>query len=269
MSDLFDDTQLQSEVPQDLVISDEGPFVIVPVSLISELGKDLGACGVAVYVALKTHANRQQGMTTFILAETLANELDMGESTVRRELTKLSTMGLITKTRRFGRSSVYRVISSFRYNVADVPLLDSGCSAIRERYNHKNLTKRTEPFFLASPENKEPTLHEQVKQYIHKTSQKYCNSPATWDGSEAKILKSTIAANPTWELTTFERLIDNRYASDGSNGQRPRTWLGDLGKYMSGPLDKYGNPKQQSSPVVQREVTISERMRALAAGSGR
>jgi hypothetical protein len=141
VSELFDDTLLQSEVPQDVVISDEGPFVIIPSALISEYGEQLGACGIAVYVGLKSHANRQQGMSTFILTETLAKELNMGESTVRRELTNLSNLGLITKTRRFARSSVYRVLP-IRYMVADSPLLGSGQCAIRERYNHKNYNQK-------------------------------------------------------------------------------------------------------------------------------
>jgi hypothetical protein len=55
-------------------------------------------------------------------------------------------------------------------------------------------------------------------------------------------------------------LIDNRYASEGVNGERPRIWLGDLGKYAIGPLNQFGKPLGNIPVVEKRVLSASERM---------
>jgi hypothetical protein len=190
LSELFDDSVLQSENPQDLVVTDEGPFVLIPKALIDQLGPQLGAYGLAVYVGLKAHANRQQGMTTFILTETLAKELSIGESTVRRELTRMVDFGLITKQKRFARSSIYCILP-VRYHVADSPLPYSALSATIERHNNKNLTRRTEQSRFLPSEPPNPIFVEDVYRYY----------------------LASMGKNPkTYELTTSRRKkLDSRF----------------------------------------------------------
>lgn len=107
MSELFDDLDAPPEEEHDVVLSEEGNFTIIPNSLVDSFGRELGPTGIAVYVALKSHANRAQGMRTFVASKTIAKDLGMGESTVRRDLTKMSEMGLVSRHKRNHHSTVY------------------------------------------------------------------------------------------------------------------------------------------------------------------
>jgi hypothetical protein len=157
MSTLFDDSELDSEVIQDTVHDpDNLPHARIPVAIIQQYGKQLGACGIAVYVGIRCHANRSRGHSTFILVKTLSDELGMGESTVRRELLSCEQMGLISRKHRKGRSTVYVVTPVFSLIEGGL-LLDSGGSSIREKYNQKNLTRRTEPSSADDGEDLKPS----------------------------------------------------------------------------------------------------------------
>jgi hypothetical protein len=228
MSDLFDDTQLDSEVPQDVIIADDGNFTIIPNSIISHYGQKLGAYGLAVYVGLRFHANRSQGMSAFVFTETLAKELNIGESTVRRELTNLSDIGLITKTRRFGRSSVYRILA-IRYDIAEQALPRSESSATTELYNKKNLTRGTS----TNSENEKPSRKRRTKALIlspySEATKNLVNQiiqmwPETRPGDKSKInIDTALFASrldeilTRWENMTpeFTIAVVKRYLAEG------------------------------------------------------
>ena len=141
MPDLFDDTSLDAEFPQDVVQTYIEPFIQFPARLYATHSKTLGPLGIAVYLGISSHANRKRGMTTFVLVQTLADELGMGESTVRREINRLESLNVLSKQRRFGRSTVYTVLP-MRYDVAEVPLYGSESSATIERYNQKKYNQK-------------------------------------------------------------------------------------------------------------------------------
>jgi len=110
MSDLFDDTNIPSEDKIDRVIDNSSiPFVQVPKFLLDQYGRELGVSGLAVYCVLRYHAD-WVSMTTFLLEETIAEMVDMGESTVRREISKLEKMGILKKTTRYGKSNIYELL---------------------------------------------------------------------------------------------------------------------------------------------------------------
>lgn len=128
----FDDCEI-SEPKQDRVVSNDFSFLIVPRPLMEIYGPQLGACGLAVYCAVRYYEN-YCSHSAFVLTSTIAKLLGMGESTVRRELTKLHNLGIITKNQRKSKSSVY-VVEDFRSLIAGVPLSNSSSSAIRELHN--------------------------------------------------------------------------------------------------------------------------------------
>jgi hypothetical protein len=149
LSDLFDDLESNEEIKRDTVTSSEVPFVQIPLPVLRIYGKELGACGVAVYAAVKSYAN-YRSQTCFLLIQTIANQLDMGESTVRRELSKLTGLGLLSK-KTTGRSLIFHVENLQYRDVADRPLPESALIAISERsiYKEKFFKEKvlTEPTF--------------------------------------------------------------------------------------------------------------------------
>jgi hypothetical protein len=63
-----------------------------------------------------------------------------------------------------------------------------------------------------------------------------------WDGGEAKILASLLAASPDLTLGIFQQCLNHRAKSQVPHGERPREWLGTILKYQEGPLNEYGKP---------------------------
>jgi hypothetical protein len=57
-------------------------------------------------------------------------------------------------------------------------------------------------------------------------------------------MKLLLAANPHLTAEEFAVCLEHRAGTDGiAHGERPRIWLGDVTKYASGPLDRYGRTK--------------------------
>jgi hypothetical protein len=141
---------------------------------------------------------------------------------------------------------------------------------ISDAYKEETSEPSLEPFRLFSEEPDTKNLHSRVREYAQAVYQKRFGSPCSWDGSEASALTKVIKANPSWIFTTFQRLIDNRYASDGVNGQRPRSWLPHLPDYMAGPLDRFGKVKS-STPTTTSVGPLTgglEQVRAHRAANG-
>jgi hypothetical protein len=106
-----------------------------------------------------------------------------------------------------------------------------------------------EPLLLSAAPQKGEELHFRVRTHIQKIYNSRFGEKCPWDGSEASALSKIIKGNPSWIFSTFERLVNDRYASDGVNGQRPRVWIPKLADYMAGPLDVYNRPKSPTSPA--------------------
>lgn len=92
-----------------------------------------------------------------------------------------------------------------------------------------------------------------------------------WDGREGKRLKDLIGKTPRWSIEMYAKCLENYYASEGANNSvLPHQLIGDLPKYLNGPLDQYGHAKGQSngrqkvSSAQQRADSIDATTRAAA-----
>jgi hypothetical protein len=72
--------------------------------------------------------------------------------------------------------------------------------------------------------------------------------PMPWDASEAKKLHELLKAWPALDLSSFQRMLNNLSASDVVHTRRPRVWLGSIGDYANGPVDRYGKPAARNAP---------------------
>lgn len=108
MSELFDDADILAEHKQDAII-DHGTFIAVPTWVYENFKKELGHMGLAVYVALKSYANRKRGNTTFVAVKSIAEDLGMGQSTVRREISKLEELNLVSRSFSVGKPTNYYI----------------------------------------------------------------------------------------------------------------------------------------------------------------
>ena len=244
MSDLFDDADVPSEVRQDVIV-DDGIFIAVPAWVYVHYGKQLGPLGLAVYVALKSHANRKQGHMTFIAVKRITEELDMGESTVRREIAKLHKLRLINRRYRVGSSTEYRIFltpPSQRTPLLPerTPLLPQANITIGT--NQRNLT--TSPQSLTSEGKKKHVL---FKAEIQKLYEERWKLKPAWDGSEAKQLDNLLKSSPDLGVETFRSWLSNYFHSKDVTPERPRAFLPKIHKYAAGCLNQYGRIEEESA----------------------
>jgi DNA-binding transcriptional ArsR family regulator len=89
--------------------------------------------------------------------------------------------------------------------------------------------------------------------------------PFIWDKSDGKNLKHLLAASPQLTVEQFTCCLANRATSKGvTHSERPRTWLGNVLKYASGPLDRYGKPAKQLTATYHEIETRAETAARLA-----
>ncbi len=68
--------------------------------------------------------------------------------------------------------------------------------------------------------------------------------PMPWDGSEAKVLWRLLKANPQLTTEQFKECLRHRRKSDVLQSERPRKWLENATDYASGPVDRFGKPRE-------------------------
>lgn len=70
-----------------------------------------------------------------------------------------------------------------------------------------------------------------------------------WDDREGGALGIYLRASPNITLSQFSAYLANRIRSqDVNHAERPSVWIGDIVRYASGPLDRYGKPLNGKSP---------------------
>jgi DNA-binding transcriptional ArsR family regulator len=222
----------------------------------------------------------------------LIQKTELSKRQVLRYLDKLEEAGLMRRESGIGRghtSEFFLDLTAIQEKVSYVtPIQNKKVSSkarkgviqdvkgdifdtYKEETSETSLETTLLPFGEATTkvEPSKPSLHGIVTKHIQTLYQSKFGDKCPWDGSEAGQLRKLIEGNPSWQFSTFERLIKARYDSEGVNGERPRTWIAHLSKYMAGPLDRFGKTKTDSPPAVERRVlTASERM-ARSAGMGR
>ena len=95
-----------------------------------------------------------------------------------------------------------------------------------------------------------------------------------WNGSEAKKLSLFLEANPNIQLEDFAQLLRNRQKSEENHSERPRVWIESLNRYGSGPLDRFGKPKNgkitnSRSTLIESRDEIRAEIRHAHSVSGR
>ena len=174
--------------PPDIVLKKQVvPFVKIPRILFEELGKTVTPYGILVYGAIMGYANYNTG-ECFVLISTIANNLGIGQSTVRREITRLHDLGLITKNYREGMSLKIWInepedvplISGTPPQSSGTPLCGSGtplCGSgeVAIPWLHKEISSKEISLNEISPKdtNTNLSLFKEEKEYTnHKSTKK-------------------------------------------------------------------------------------------------
>jgi hypothetical protein len=88
--------------------------------------------------------------------------------------------------------------------------------------------------------------HVRIREMIQEAYKEHNHETPTcpWDGAEGKQLDSLLKKTPDWPETLFAQCLANLYASDGfPRGTPPREFIGQLPKYIGGPLNEFKNAK--------------------------
>jgi hypothetical protein len=81
-----------------------------------------------------------------------------------------------------------------------------------------------------------------AKDHIRILYQRKYGQECTWSTPENANLSRWLRDNPAWPLDQILKCVENVFASERDYG-RPSTWLNDLGKWVSGPKNEFGNTK--------------------------
>lgn len=91
-----------------------------------------------------------------------------------------------------------------------------------------------------------------VKEFVEKCCE-HAKVPFTWDGSESSHLSRWLKANPTLDADSVIALVRARFRSGAPPGERPRKWIGDLGKFATENRNgNHGNSKQDDRTIKSR-----------------
>jgi hypothetical protein len=82
-----------------------------------------------------------------------------------------------------------------------------------------------------------------IRELIQQSHLKKFRVKCRWDRSEGKAMYCLLSSNPSWSVEEIEQMVRNRFSSDDIAADRPRRWLGDLGRYAAGPLDRFNKLK--------------------------
>lgn len=116
--------------------------------------------------------------------------------------------------------------------------------------------------------------HNLFKEEINKYWKSKNASEIPWNGSEGSKLKAFLAANPKMKAEDFTQLLRYRYLSEENHSERPRVWIESLNRYGSGPLDRFGKPKNgkitnSRSTLIESRDEIRAEIRHAHSVSGR
>jgi hypothetical protein len=112
--------------------------------------------------------------------------------------------------------------------------------------------------------------HTPVKELIEKEWAQRNQKTCPWGPAAAKHLATLLSETPDWTVEDYKRCISNRFASDGvAVSEDPKVFISHLPKYLSGPLNQYGQPKNHGSGTAGTPLSAVEKTRALLAAEAR
>jgi len=86
-----------------------------------------------------------------------------------------------------------------------------------------------------------------------------------WNGREAGALGQVLKGNPSWPAVDLVKCVQNRFASEVNNAERPGVWIPKLTDYFGGPLDRFNKPygQQQTSGELRQQRNREAIVRGL------
>jgi biotin operon repressor len=254
-----------------------GGFLWVPNKIFDHFAKSLNSTTFMLYLALCRLANNDT-QTCYPSQDKLGEMIGISERTVRTAMDELESMNLIA-VEKTGRG--YQYTLTIPENFAGVEAQDTGsplpvtpeadCRSYRKQtsgdppslpYRNKTYKNKTQEqdFKLAPPSSEKP-FHQEAKKVILQCYRYLNKTESPWDGSEAKQLKDLIRAKPDLTLGQLRQALWNYAQSEINPSDRPRVFIPKLFKYLNGPIDRFGMPKNATVPVVE-SLSITERLQA-------
>jgi hypothetical protein len=114
----------------------------------------------------------------------------------------------------------------------------------------KPLSVANAPDAPATPKTRQKPnpKHRAVKELIEKEWAQRNQKTCPWGPAAAKQLDTFLNETMDWTVQDYRRCIENRYASDGVVvSEDPKVFISHLPKYLSGPLNQFGQPKDRGS----------------------
>lgn len=104
-----------------------------------------------------------------------------------------------------------------------------------------DVIRQTKPKSKPSRVNASDPRHTPVKEFVKKCCE-FKKVPFTWEGGEASALASFLKGNPEMHEDQLMELVRRRFNSKDPPGDRPRIWIGNLGRYAT-ENGNHGNAK--------------------------
>jgi hypothetical protein len=121
----------------------------------------------------------------------------------------------------------------------------------------------------AQPKAATDSRFQPIKKHVEKCC-KHVNVPFVWEASEATHLSKWLKAAPNVPLETCIEYVKNRFRLAREPGERPRKWIGDLGKFATQQVSTHGQvTKAQRNEDSSRDAikeALARRNPGLVAG---
>lgn len=210
--------------------------------------KNISVHGVAVYAAICRHSWNTNQKATITVKE-LSESSRCCPNIVRRSVAELVASELIEVEEESGAAKTYTLLKLKKENPG-TPSRREGVQGVKptpsRRESHPLLAVSTpiRKTILNNTNQELPAiaggLHGRIAKYIQAKHEKRFGIKCQWEGGEGKILSDLIKSNPSWSPEDYQRMVDNRFSSEGIVSERPRKWMSDIGRYFAGPLDRFG-----------------------------
>jgi hypothetical protein len=222
----------------------ESGFFIIDNEIVDTY-KDLSVYAVAVYAVLCRYSDNRTQQSWRTIDE-IASGARVCRTTAKKGIKELRDAGLISVERTPDNQATYtllklekQVLPSVVTRPTSVVLRPTSVATRLSNKEDKTLNKTNTKLNLPDKSG-DDNVHFQIRDLIQDSHAKQFQQKCQWDGSEGKALTNLIKANPSWKAEDYELMVRNRFKSEAIPPDRPRMWLSNLGRYIAGPLDRFG-----------------------------